>query len=117
MINLFFSKSEYSETADLVSLNAVVTSGSRGRPTYKYAIIKFVSLGNSSPPTFIFHGNKLEGINKNYEKFLENFLRKKLKLQGIPIKFVLKTNVNPFKDKKNQLTKRQYAKRKRVRSH
>ena len=80
-------------------------------------IIKFVSLGNSLPPTFIFHGNKLEGINKNYEKFLENFLRKKLKLQGIPIKFVYKTNVNPFKDKKNQLTKRQYAKRKRVRSH
>ena len=79
--------------------------------------IKFISLGNSSPPTFIFHGNKLEGINKNYEKFLENFLRKKLKLQGIPIKFVFKTNVNPFKDKKNQLTKRQYAKRKRVRSH
>ena len=48
---------------------------------------------------------------------MENSLRKKFKLQGIPIQLIFKDNENPFKNKKNKLTKRQYAKRKRVRSH
>ena len=79
--------------------------------------IKFVNLGNVTPPTFIFHGNKLEKLDKNYKKFLENYLRKNLKLKGIPIQLIFKSNKNPFHEKKNKLTKRQYAKRKRVRSH
>ena len=79
--------------------------------------IKFVNLGNVTPPTFIFHGNKLEKLDKNYKKFLENYLRKNLKLKGIPIQLIFKSNENPFHEKKNKLTKRQYAKRKRVRSH
>jgi len=79
--------------------------------------IKFVNIGSTSPPTFIFHGNQLEKLNKSYKKYMENFLRKKFKLQGIPIQLIFKANENPFKDKKNKLTKRQYAKRKRVRSH
>ena len=79
--------------------------------------IKFVNIGSTSPPTFIFHGNQLEKLNKSYKKYMENFLRKKFKLQGIPIQLIFKANENPFKNKKNKLTKRQYAKRKRVRSH
>lgn len=79
--------------------------------------IKFVKLGNVSPPVFILYGNKLEKLDKNYKKFLENYFRKNLKLKGIPIQFVFKSNENPFHEKKNKLTKRQYAKRKRVRSH
>ena len=79
--------------------------------------IKFVNIGSKSPPTFIFHGNQLDKLNKSYKKYVENFLRKKFKLQGIPIQLIFKANENPFKKNKNKLTKRQYAKRKRVRSH
>ena len=79
--------------------------------------IKFVNIGSTSPPTFIFHGNQLEKLNKSYKKYMENSLRKKFMLQGIPIQLIFKDNENPFKNKKNKLTKRQYAKRKRVRSH
>ena len=79
--------------------------------------IKFVNIGSISPPTFIFHGNQLDKLNKSYKKYVENFLRKKFKLQGIPIQLIFKANENPFKKNKNKLTKRQYAKRKRVRSH
>ena len=79
--------------------------------------IKFVNIGSTSPPTFIFHGNQLDKLNKSYKKYIENFLRKKFKLQGIPIQLIFKANENPYKKNKNILTKRQYAKRKRVRSH
>ena len=79
--------------------------------------IKFVNIGSTSPPTFIFHGNQLDKLNKSYKKYIENFLRKKFNLQGIPIQLIFKANDNPYKKNKNILTKRQYAKRKRVRSH
>lgn len=77
--------------------------------------IKYVNLGASSPPTFIIHGNKLDSISKQYLKYLENYARRALKLKGVPMKLILKVNENPFKNKKNILTDRQIAKRKRIR--
>ncbi|MBV13124.1 MAG: ribosome biogenesis GTPase Der [Flavobacteriaceae bacterium] len=78
--------------------------------------IKYVNLGASSPPTFIVHGNKLDAISKQYQKYLENFVRRSLNLQGVPMKLILKKTENPFKHKKNVLTDRQIAKRKRIRN-
>ena len=36
-------------------------------------------------------------------------------LKGIPIKILYKTDDNPFKNKKNKLTERQFKKRARIR--
>ena len=77
--------------------------------------IKFVKTLDVQPPTFIIHGNKLDSLNKQYLKYLENFVRKPLQLKGIPIKLVLKISENPYKKRKNILTKRQLNKRKRIR--
>ena len=77
--------------------------------------IKFVKTLDVQPPTFIIHGNKINSLSKQYLKYLENYIRKPLQLKGIPIKLVLKTAENPFKTRKNQLTKRQLDKRKRIR--
>ena len=40
-----------------------------------------------------------------------------MNLKGIPIKIITKNNKNPYSEKKNILTKKQLAKRKRVRRH
>ena len=77
--------------------------------------IKFVKTLDVQPPTFIIHGNKINSLSKQYLKYLENYIRKPLQLKGIPIKLVLKTAENPYKTRKNQLTKRQLSKRKRIR--
>ena len=37
-----------------------------------------------------------------------------MNFHGIPIKMIFKNNTNPFKYKKNKLTKKQLAKRKRI---
>jgi hypothetical protein len=37
-----------------------------------------------------------------------------MNFEGIPIKLVFKNNINPFGEKKNKLTKKQLAKRKRI---
>ena len=77
--------------------------------------IKFIKILKTQPPTFVLHGNKIDFLSKQYLKYLENSIRKPLKLKGIPIKLVLKIAENPYKDKKNKLSKRQLLKRKRVR--
>ena len=60
--------------------------------------------------------NKLDSISKQYQKYLENFVRRSLNLKGVPMKLILKKTENPFKHKKNVLTDRQIAKRKRIRN-
>ncbi len=77
--------------------------------------IKFIKILKTQPPTFVLHGNKIDFLSKTYLKYLENSIKKSLKLKGIPIKLVLKIAENPYKDKKNKLSKRQLLKRKRIR--
>ena len=81
----------------------------RFRPKIKYA-----NLLSSQPTIIRIQGNNLDKLTKQYQKYLENFLRKKLNFEGIPIKLVFKNNTNPFGEKKNKLTKKQLAKRKRI---
>ena len=81
----------------------------RFRPRIKYA-----NLLSSQPVILRIQGNNLDKLTKQYQKYLENFLRKKLKFEGIPIKIIFKNNINPFGDKKNKLSKKQLAKRKRI---
>ena len=89
-------------------LNPPQMSG-RFRPKIKYA-----NLLSSQPTIIRIQGNNLDKLTKQYQKYLENFLRKKLNFEGIPIKLVFKNNTNPFGAKKNKLTKKQLAKRKRI---
>ena len=81
----------------------------RFRPKIKYATLL------SSKPTIIrVQGNNLDKLTKQYQKYLENYLRKKMNFEGIPIKLVFRNNINPFGERKNKLTKKQLAKRKRI---
>ena len=63
--------------------------------------IKFIKILKTQPPTFVLHGHKIDFLSKTYLKYLENSIKKSLKLKGIPIKLVLKIAENPYKDKKN----------------
>jgi len=93
------------------SVNPPQMSG-RFRPKIKYA-----NLISTQPTILKIQGNNLDKLTKQYQKYLENFLRKKMNFHGIPIKMIFKNNTNPFKYKKNKLTKKQLAKRKRIARH
>tara|TARA_B100000900_G_scaffold378075_1_gene361985 strand:- start:271 stop:1656 length:1386 start_codon:yes stop_codon:yes gene_type:complete len=105
-------KIDTSELNNLVEeaskLNPPQISG-RFRPKIKYA-----NLLSSQPTIIRVQGNNLDKLTKQYQKYLENYLRKKMNFEGIPIKLIFKNNLNPFRDKKNILTKKQLAKRKRI---
>ena len=79
--------------------------------------LRFAHPGGENPPTFIVHGSRLKSLPATYSRYLENFFRKRFKLVGTPVRFVFKEGDNPYKDKKNVLTERQVAKKKRLIRH
>lgn len=70
--------------------------------------------GGNTPPTFIVHGSRLKGLPESYRRYLENFFRKRFKLIGTPVRFEFREGDNPYEGKKNALTERQVAKRRRL---
>ena len=81
------------------------------------AKLKFAHPGGESPPTIIIHGTRLKSLSATYQRYLENFFRRRFKLVGTPIRFVFKEGDNPYKDKKNVLTERQIASKRRLMRH
>src|SRR5690606_37543688 len=81
------------------------------------AKLRFAHPGGESPPTFIVHGTRLRTLPDSYRRYLENFFRKRFKLVGTPVRFVFREGDNPYKDRKNVLSERQVAKKKRLIRH
>ncbi|MHC9511104.1 ribosome biogenesis GTPase Der [Kangiella sp. M94] len=76
--------------------------------------LRYAHPGGHNPPLIVIHGNQCSKLPESYKRFLINFFRDKLKLIGTPIRLELKEGDNPFKGKKNEITRRQRLKRKRA---
>ena len=76
--------------------------------------LKYAHQGGIQPPTFIIYGNQTKKLRGNYKKFIENQIRSRFSLLGTPIELFFKASKNPFSDRKNKLSSRQWKKRRRV---
>ena len=76
--------------------------------------LRFAHAGGNLPPRIIIHGNRTDAIPASYKRYLENVFIKHYKLRGTPLFIEFRSGSNPYKDKKNKLTSRQMAKRKRL---
>lgn len=76
--------------------------------------LKLAHLGGHNPLRIIIHGNQTGAVPADYQRYLANHFRKALKLTGTPVFIEFRQGANPYKDKKNILTGRQQAKRKRL---
>ena len=65
------------------------------RIKYRYA-----HLGGKNPPRIIIHGNQTEATPDSYRRYLENFFRKSLRLDGTPVMIEFKTGDNPFRERR-----------------
>jgi GTP-binding protein len=76
--------------------------------------LRYAHMGGKNPPVIVVHGNQADSVPESYRRYLSNSFRQHLKLEGTPLEIQFVTTDNPFKKKKNTLTKRQVAKRKRL---
>jgi GTP-binding protein len=79
--------------------------------------LRFAHPGGSHPPTIVIHGSRTKHIAPAYRRYLENFLRKRFRLVGTPIRIEFRDGENPFAGRKNALTERQVKKRRRLMRH
>jgi GTPase len=78
------------------------------------AKLRFAHPAGHNPPTFAIHGTRLRTLPDSYKRYLENFFRKRFRLVGTPVRFVFKEGENPFEGRKNELSERQLARRRRL---
>ncbi len=79
--------------------------------------LRYAHQGGRNPPAIIIHGNQTESVPGSYQRYLSNFFRQELKLVGTPVRVEFKSGKNPFAGRRNTLTPRQQAKRKRLVRH
>ena len=79
--------------------------------------LRYVHPGGENPPTFVVHGTRLKDLPESYKRYLENFFRKRFKLVGTPVRMLFREGTNPYEGKKNELTDRQVARKRRLMRH
>lgn len=82
------------------------------RPKLRYA-----HMGGTQPPIIVIHGNNVTDVPESYRRYLENVFRKAMRLEGSPLRIEFKGGENPFAGRKNVLTARQIAKKRRLVRH
>ncbi len=76
--------------------------------------LRYAHQGGKNPPLIVIHGNQTDSVPGSYKRYLENVFRKELKLEGTPIRIEFKSGDNPYAGKRNTLTPRQEAKKRRM---
>ncbi len=76
--------------------------------------LRYAHIGGTNPIRIIIHGNQIDRVPNSYRRYLAKIFRTKLKLVGTNVLIDFKGGDNPYKDKKNVLTDRQVAKKRRL---
>lgn len=79
--------------------------------------LRYAHAGGHNPPIIVIHGTQTDDLPSSYTRYLSGYYRKALKLIGTPVQINFKEGENPYKDKKNPMTARQFARRKRLIKH
>ncbi|RLA31852.1 MAG: ribosome biogenesis GTPase Der [Gammaproteobacteria bacterium] len=79
--------------------------------------LRYAHQGGRNPPIVVIHGNQVDSVPGTYRRYLSNTYRKALKLTGTPVRVEFRAGENPYEGKKNPLSPRQQARRKRMIRH
>ena len=82
------------------------------RPRLRYA-----HQGGRNPPVIVVHGTQADRVSDSYRRYLANFFRERFDLFGTPVRVEMRAGENPYKEKRNPLTRRQQEKRRRLVRH
>ncbi len=79
--------------------------------------LRYAHQGGRHPPIIVIHGNRVERLPGHYRRYLINFFRRTLKLEGAPLRLEFKSGDNPYAGRRNTPTRRQLKRRQRVIRH
>jgi GTP-binding protein len=76
--------------------------------------LRYAHQGGRNPPIIVVHGNQVQHVPDAYRRYLSNVFRKNFRLEGTPVRIEFRSDENPFKSKRNELTPRQRRSRQRL---
>jgi GTP-binding protein len=82
------------------------------RPRLRYA-----HQGGRNPPIIVVHGTQADHVADAYRRYLANVFRERFDLYGTPVRVELRSGENPYAGRRNELTRRQQEKRRRLVRH
>jgi GTP-binding protein len=80
----------------------------------RVAKLRYAHGGGQLPPRIVLHGSRTDTIPESYRRYLANRFIKHFKLRGTPLLLEFRDSDNPYKNRKNVLTRRQLEKRRRL---
>jgi len=80
----------------------------------KTAKLRYAHAGGKLPPRIVIHGSRTDTIPASYRRYLVNRFIRHFRLKGTPLFVEFRNSDNPYKDRKNKLSRRQLEKRKRL---
>jgi GTP-binding protein len=98
------------EEAVVAHQPATVRGGRRPR-------LRYAHQGGRNPPVIVVHGTQADRVSDSYRRYLANFFRDRFDLYGTPVRVEMRAGDNPYKEKRNPLTRRQLEKRRRLVRH
>lgn len=78
--------------------------------------MRYAHLGGHNPLRVVIHGSRGKTVPEAYRRYLANYFREQLDLEGTPLRLDFRDGANPYSGRKNVLTRRQLAKRKRLKT-
>lgn len=75
--------------------------------------LKFAHQAGKNPPKIMIHGNQVKSVPDHYKRFLINSFRKKLKVDGTPIRIEFKSSENPFNRAGKRVKKKKVFKKRK----
>jgi GTP-binding protein len=81
------------------------------------ARLRYAHAGGKRPPRIVIHGSRTETLPESYTRYLANSFIAHFKLKGTPVVLEYRNSENPYKGRKNVLTRRQQDKRQRLKKH
>ncbi|WP_161982785.1 ribosome biogenesis GTPase Der [Candidatus Deianiraea vastatrix] len=91
----------WSKRINTAKLNAFLREVSQNSPAPRCkgheVKVKYATQISTRPMTLCIFTNMIEGITDSYQNFLENEIRNKFGIFGVPIRFKIKKSDNPFK--------------------
>jgi GTP-binding protein len=80
----------------------------------RVAKLRYAHSGGKLPPRIVIHGTRTDTIPESYRRYLANRFIRHFKLSGTPVFLEFRDSDNPYRGRKNVLTRRQLDKRKRL---
>ena len=76
--------------------------------------LRYAHAGGHNPPIIVIHGKQSGKLPSHYTRYLEKTFRKRLKLEGTPVRIELRSDDNPYIKSEKQLTNKQVARKRKI---